>query len=85
MSKKVTESDAHATTDHDVIRKWTEERDGRPATVGETAEGEHAGILRIDFGDEDEGLSKSLGMSVFGSSTKASLPFFIKIVPRTVS
>lgn len=35
------------TTDHDEIRKWVEERDGKPATVKGT--GKEAGILRIDF------------------------------------
>ena len=46
-------------TDHDAIREWTEERDGRPAMVSATAsEGKGAGVLRIDFGDEDEGLEE---------------------------
>lgn len=39
---------AQTTTDHDVIRRWTEDRGGRPATVKRTA-GEEPGILRIDF------------------------------------
>jgi hypothetical protein len=58
MNSKATESDAHPTTDHDVIRKWAEEGEGRPATVKETAEDDHAGILRIDFGPKEEGLSE---------------------------
>lgn len=40
---------AQSTTDHDVIRHWTEERGGHPATVKRTAEGGEPGILRIDF------------------------------------
>ena len=44
---------SQTTTDHDKIRSWTEERDGRPARVKGTGEG---GVLRLDFGDEDEGL-----------------------------
>lgn len=44
-------STAHRTRDHQVIRRWTEERGGSPATVKETMEGEHAGLLRIDFPD----------------------------------
>lgn len=43
------------TTDHDTIRRWVEDRGGRPATVKGTGDGE-AGILRIDFpgrGDDE--------------------------------
>jgi hypothetical protein len=39
-----------STTDHDEIRKWVEQRGGKPTTVKGTArEGEDAGLLRIDF------------------------------------
>ncbi|QDG52855.1 hypothetical protein FIV42_19525 [Persicimonas caeni] len=38
-----------ATTDHDEIRHWAEERDGRPATVKHTSRGESAGLLRFKF------------------------------------
>ena len=41
------------TTDHDEIRKWVEERNGRPAAVRTGGDG---GILRIDFGEKDEAL-----------------------------
>jgi hypothetical protein len=37
------------TTDHDQIRRWTEERGGWPAEVESTAREGQAGILRIDF------------------------------------
>jgi hypothetical protein len=46
-------SEATTTTDHDAIRGWIEERDGRPAKVDTGGDG---GILRVDFGDPDEGL-----------------------------
>src|SRR3954471_4683583 len=41
---------AEATIDHEVIRKWAEERGGKPATVirTESKDGD-PGILRIDF------------------------------------
>ena len=39
------------TTDHDVIRRWAQARDGRPAFVAETG-----GLLRIDFGRPTERL-----------------------------
>ncbi len=38
------------TTDHDEIRRWAEDRGGKPATIKDTGRGgEHAGLLRIDF------------------------------------
>jgi hypothetical protein len=42
-------SEAKTTTDHDEIRRWIEERGGKPATVSRTAEGDEPGILRVDF------------------------------------
>ncbi|MGV6871877.1 hypothetical protein ACUSIJ_04185 [Pseudochelatococcus sp. B33] len=46
-------SAATTTTDHDEIRQWAESRSGRPARVNT---GEPGGILRIDFGEPEEGL-----------------------------
>jgi hypothetical protein len=52
-------STSDTTTDHDTIRKWAEERGGRPATVKGTESGnEDAGILRIDFQDPDDRLEE---------------------------
>lgn len=46
-------------TDHDEIRKWAESRGGRPSRVKGTGnQTDDAGILRIDFGDADEGLEE---------------------------
>jgi hypothetical protein len=42
-------SKSNATTDHEEIRRWVEERDGQPATVRGTEDAEGAGVLRIDF------------------------------------
>ena len=42
-------SETRTTTDHDNIRRWVEDRDGTPASVRGTEEGEPAGVLRIDF------------------------------------
>ncbi len=50
------EDGSKTTTDHDEIRRWAEERGGRPARVRDTGGGDDAGILRIDFpgvGDDD--------------------------------
>jgi hypothetical protein len=46
---------AKTTTDHEEIRRWVEQRGGRPARVKGTG-GEDAGLLRIDFGEDDESL-----------------------------
>jgi hypothetical protein len=46
---------AKTTTDHEEIRRWVEQRGGRPARVQGTG-GEDAGLLRIDFGEPEENL-----------------------------
>jgi hypothetical protein len=51
-------SESHTTTDHDLIRRWAKDRNGRPATVKATEDDGHAGVLRIDFGSKDEGLDE---------------------------
>lgn len=37
------------TTDHDEIRTWVEQHDGKPASVKATGDGNDVGVLRIDF------------------------------------
>jgi hypothetical protein len=62
--RKVTAPDQHEehegqtlrTRDHDTIRRWAEERDGRPATVDGTEHGKLLGVLRIDFGEPSDRL-----------------------------
>lgn len=40
------------TTDHDTIRRWAEDRGGRPAAVRSTQRGkDDVGIIRIEFPD----------------------------------
>ncbi|MFC3204653.1 hypothetical protein [Aquamicrobium soli] len=48
-------SEAVTTTDHDKIRRWVEEREGRPAVVRTSGSG---GLLRIDFGEPEENLEE---------------------------
>ncbi|MDN2578463.1 hypothetical protein [Aquibium sp. ELW1220] len=48
-------SEARTTTNHDEIRKWAEARDGHPAMVDTKGSG---GILRIDFGEPEDGLEQ---------------------------
>lgn len=40
---------ANATTDHEFIRQWAEERGGKPAQVKGTGSDAEIGIIRIDF------------------------------------
>jgi Rho termination factor, N-terminal domain len=47
-----------ATTSHEVIRRWAEDRGGVPATVDGTEHGDHLGVLRFDFGGENENLRR---------------------------
>jgi hypothetical protein len=68
-------SESHTTTDHDIIRKWTTDRDGRPATVKATETDDEAGILRIDFGPEDEGLDEIEWDQFFRKFDEAHLAF----------
>jgi hypothetical protein len=45
-----------ATTSHEVIRQWAEQRQAVPATVEGTEHGDHLGVLRFDFGGGSERL-----------------------------
>jgi hypothetical protein len=49
---------ASKTTDHDKIRKWVEERGGRPTRVAGTDDDSGGGILRIDFGKPEDSLEE---------------------------
>lgn len=55
-------SSARKTTDHDEIRRWVEERGGKPARVNAPGRQQGGGILRIDFddpgGNDDERLER---------------------------
>ncbi|MDP8970226.1 MAG: hypothetical protein M3N52_06985 [Actinomycetota bacterium] len=41
------------TTDHGTIRRWADERGGRPATVADTVEAGEPGVLTIHFPHQD--------------------------------
>lgn len=51
-------SSSETTTDHDVIRRWCEQRGGVPTVVKDTQDDEGEGILRIDFAERDEKLEE---------------------------
>lgn len=61
------------TSDVKTIRRWAEEREGRPARVAETGDG--GGILRIDFQDPDEGLEEISWESFSDTFQKRKLDF----------
>lgn len=45
-------STSHTTTDHDTIRRWAEERGGKPSSVkatGNDGNVRDVGIIRLDF------------------------------------
>jgi hypothetical protein len=44
-----TAQSSKVTVDHEEIRRWVEERQGRPAAVKDAASSADPGILRIDF------------------------------------
>jgi len=68
-------SESQTTTDHDTIRKWAEQRRGRPATVRATEEDGHAGILRIDFGPKEEALEEIEWSEFFRKFDESGLAF----------
>ena len=51
-------SETRTTVDHEEIRRWVEEHEGKPVSVKGTESGDDAGVLRIDFpgGDGDDDL-----------------------------
>ena len=52
---------ANRTIDHDEIRRWVEQRGGKPAHVKRTTDGGDPGVLRIDFpGFSGEGTLEEL-------------------------
>ncbi len=53
-----TDNGSQTTTDHETIRNWAEDKGGQPARVEGTSDGDDGGLLRIDFGDEDESLEE---------------------------
>src|SRR5688572_21637872 len=44
-----TAQSSKVTIDHNEIRRWAEQRQGRPATVKSTGSSDEPGLLRIDF------------------------------------
>jgi hypothetical protein len=51
-------TEANTTIDHATIRRWAEERGGKPAKVRGTEDRSGEGILRFDFAEPDDKLEK---------------------------
>ena len=62
-TKSATVAASFTTRDHDVIRSWSEARGGTPADVRGTGDS-GAGVLRIEFRDEDDRL-EDVGWDAF--------------------
>jgi glutathione synthase/RimK-type ligase-like ATP-grasp enzyme len=52
--------EATQTTDHEEIRRWVEERGGKPAVVKTTHREPGTGILRVEFPDYPEAHDENL-------------------------
>lgn len=72
-------SGSRTLTDHDEIKSWTEERGGRPSMVSATAsKGDGAGVLRLDFGDQDEGLEEISWETWFETFDESKLALLVQ-------
>ena len=68
-------SEGKMTTDHAKIRRWAEERGGRPATVKGTAANKAPGVLRLDFEPKDAELEPIDWNEFFEKFEKEGLAF----------
>ncbi len=58
-------SDAEKTTDHETIRQWVEDRNGKPASVPGTGKDEDIGLLSINFAEEEEAALEQISWDEF--------------------
>jgi hypothetical protein len=72
---------AQTTTDHEIIRKWAEARDGRPARVKGTGDSKDAGLLRLDFGEPEESLEAISLQEFFEKFDESELAFLYEDEP----
>ncbi|GAA4197116.1 hypothetical protein [Microbispora amethystogenes] len=82
--QEITSADEHeerpgrslVTTDHEVIRRWAEDRDATPATVPGTEREGRPGVLRFDFpGHGGEDLKRVSWDEWFGTFEERGLDF----------
>jgi hypothetical protein len=74
---------AKTTADHDEIRRWAEQRGGRPARVKGTGGGGDAGLLRIDFGEPEENLEPIDWEAWFDTFDRSGLVFLYQDEPES--
>jgi hypothetical protein len=70
-------AESRTTTNHDEIRRWIEERGGRPSRVKGTGSADDAGLLRVDYpgrGD-DEALEEISWEEFFRAFEENNLAF----------
>jgi len=67
--------EAKTTRDHKTIRRWAEERGGKPTTVEGTEDRSGAGVLRLDFDPPDEGLKPIPWDEFFEKFDEADIDF----------
>jgi hypothetical protein len=73
-----------STTDHDVIRRWADDRHATPSTVAGTEHDGHLGVLRLDleFGQEFEDLEPVSWDAWFAAFDEQGLQFVYDETPR---
>ena len=74
-TKSATVAASFTTRDHDVIRRWAEERGGRPSDVEGTGEDGGAGVLRLDFQDPDDRLEEISWDAFFETFDRSDVDF----------
>lgn len=70
-------------TDHKAIRTWAEARGGRPSRVRGTGSEDEAGLLRIDFGEPEEGLEEVEWDAFFESFDDRRLALLVSQDPES--
>ena len=68
-------SEAKTTKDHDEIRRWAEERGGKPSAVADTKSPGDPGILRLDFDPKDRKLEVLTWGEFFEKFDESDLTF----------
>ncbi len=74
-TKSATVASSFRTRDHDVIRRWAEERGGTPADVEGTGEDTEAGVLRIEFRGETDRLEDVSWDAFFETFDRSDVDF----------
>ena len=70
---------AKKVTDHEYIRKWAEDRGGRPSAVKQTeGRGEGIGVLRFDFGEPEEALEEISWDEFFDTFEEKNLALLVQ-------